>query len=264
MYRQLPDRSYESAWIQWCSWCDKQQLNLLQASIQHVVNFLAYHFEAGKEYRTINVYRLALSTTLPKQEGVSVGQHPLVCQTMKGIFQKKPPLPRYCSSWDISIVLEYIKSLGDNENLTIKQLSAKLALLFALISAERGSELVAHGLRFKKSHPEGVEFHLPELTKSIRVGKNLKVSFHASFPFDKRLCPCECLKVYETCTANLRPLNVTQPNKLFLALVKPHKPVQAATLAHWIYPQQELIPTFSKPTLHEGLHHLLQFDQVFQ
>lgn len=151
-WRKQTSSSYESAWRQWCSWCDKQQLNPLHATIQLVVNFLAYHFQAGKEYRTINVYRSALSTTLPKLDGFSIGQHPLVCETMKGIFQKKPPLPRYCSSWDISIALEYIKSLVDNEVLTIKQLSAKLALLFALTSTERGCELVAHDLRFKKNN----------------------------------------------------------------------------------------------------------------
>ena len=104
---------------------------------------------------------------------------------MKGIFQKKPPLPRYTSSWDVTKVLTYLKGLGPNESLSLKQLSSKLVLLLALTSAERGSELAAHDLRFKKSHPEGVTFNLPELTKSIRVGKNLKVSFHASFPQDK-------------------------------------------------------------------------------
>ena len=97
--------------------------------IRVVLCFLfRFRFEAGKEYRTINVYRSALSAILPKLDGFSVGQRLLVCQTMKGIFQSKPPLPRYCSSWDVSGVLEYIKSLGNNEDLTIKQLSAKLAL----------------------------------------------------------------------------------------------------------------------------------------
>ena len=56
------------------------------------------------------------------------------------------------------------------------ELSAKLALLLALTSAKRGSELGAHDLRFKKVHAEGIEFHLAELTKSTRVGNDLKVS----------------------------------------------------------------------------------------
>ena len=107
-------------------------------------------------------------------------------------------------------------------------------MLLALTSAERGSELAAHDLRFRKYHPEGVEFNLPELTKSVRVGKNLKVSFHASFLQDKTLCPCECLRAYEARTADFRPIDPGQPNKLFLATIRPHKPVTSATLGHWI------------------------------
>ena len=42
-------------------------------------------------------------------------------------------------------------------------------VLFALASAGHGSELAAHDLGFWKFHPEGVEFNLPELTKSVRV-----------------------------------------------------------------------------------------------
>ena len=92
--------SYESAWRQWCSWCDKQQLNPLQASIQHVVNFVAYHFEAGKEYRTINVYRSALPTTLPKLEGVRAT--PLSVSNNERDFSEKTSTPK------ILLILGYI------------------------------------------------------------------------------------------------------------------------------------------------------------
>ena len=199
-WRNQTSNSYESAWCLWCSWCCQQQIDPFSASIHHVVNFLVRPFAAGKEYRTINVYRSAISMTLPKIDGVNAGQHPLVCQVMKGIVQKKSPLPRYPASWDVSKALIYIKSLGSNESMSLKQLSEKLLLLLALTSAERGSELAAHDLRFKKYYPDGVEFKLPELTKSVRVGKNLKVSFHASFPQDNLLCPCECLWAYEART----------------------------------------------------------------
>jgi len=105
-------------------------------------------------------------------------------------------------------------SLGDDEPMSLKDLSEKLVVLLVLISADRGSELAAHDFRLRKFHPEGVKFNLPELTKSVRVGKNLKSSFHASLPEDKLLCPCECLEVYESLT--LRPVDPAQPNKIFL------------------------------------------------
>lgn len=99
-----------------------------------------------------------------------VGEHPSVCQLLKGDFQCKPPLPRYTNSWKVSKVLDYLVSLGPNDQLSLKSLSLKLAILFMLTSAERSSEVQAHDLRFRKFLPEGVLFNLPELTKVVRLG----------------------------------------------------------------------------------------------
>ena len=78
--------SYESAWRLWGSWCSQQEVDPFSSSVQRVVNFLASLFADGKEYRTINIYRSSLSMNLPEVEDLNVGQHPLVCQVMKGIF----------------------------------------------------------------------------------------------------------------------------------------------------------------------------------
>ena len=101
---------------------------------------------------------------------------------MKGIFQTKSPLPKYSSSWDVSKAFAHIKSVGDNNSLSLKQLSRKFALLLTLTSAERGSALVAHDLRFMKYHPEGVEFNLSKFNKSFRVGTSLRYPSMPAFP----------------------------------------------------------------------------------
>ena len=199
-----------------------------------VLNFLASQFDAGLEYRTLNIYRSALSATHPQIEGFKVGEHPLVVQLLKGIFNSRPPAPRYTSTWDVSKVTSYLEGLGPSEQLSLRQLSKKLASLRAITSAERGSELIAHDLRFRRVHPEGVSFNLPELTKGVRVGKPLKTSFHSSFPENVLLCPCSCLKEYELRTQAFRPDAISEPNKLFLSVINPHKPVSSATLSHWV------------------------------
>ena len=40
--------------------------------------------------------------------------------------------------------------------------------------------------------------------------------------------------MYESLTFTFRPVDPAQPNKLFLATIRPHKPVKSATLAHRI------------------------------
>ena len=114
-----------------------------------MLNFLASQFKAGLEYPTLNVYRLALSATHPQIEGYNVREHPLVVQLLKGIFNSRPAVPRYTSTWDVNKVTSYLERLGSKEQLSLKQLSKKLAFLLAITSAERGSELIAHDLRFR-------------------------------------------------------------------------------------------------------------------
>ena len=90
-----------------------------------------------------------------------------------------------------------------------------LAMLLALASAERSSELAALDLCFRCFYPEGVVFNLTYLTKSVRSGKKLKQSFHASFPEDQNLCAVQCLREYEARTKDMRPVIAGQENKLF-------------------------------------------------
>lgn len=174
--------------------------------------------------------------THPSIDSLRVGEHPMVCQLMKGIFNKRPPLPRYTQTWKVHQVTSYLEGLGANTKLSLKQLSRKLVVLLALISAERESELAAHDLRFRRFYPEGVCFTLPQLTKKSCIGNPAKTSFHASLPSNAKLCPIECLREYEKRTEALRP-NVSDANvsnKLFLSYIRPHRPVSSSTLARWM------------------------------
>ena len=101
------DKQYKSAWKKWCSWCD-----LLQASVDEVVNFLSQSFAEGKSYSTVNTYRSALSSTLYPVNNVAVDSHPLVVRLLKGIYYLRTPLPLYSSTWDVFKVTSYLKTLS--------------------------------------------------------------------------------------------------------------------------------------------------------
>lgn len=79
-----------------------------------IIEYLAHLFHLGREYRTIYLQRSSISKTHPPFDSVRVGEHPLVCQLLKGVFQCKPPLPKYTNSWKVSKVLDYLISLGPN------------------------------------------------------------------------------------------------------------------------------------------------------
>ena len=50
-------------WDNWSGWCHKRQIDLLQASVIQVVEFLTDCYHGGKEYSTINTYRSARTVT---------------------------------------------------------------------------------------------------------------------------------------------------------------------------------------------------------
>ena len=72
-----------------------------------------------------------------KDTGIPVGQHSLVIMAKKAFWQQKPPIPRYHATYDTSVILRYIDSLGENETLSNKQLSEKTAFLVAFSTLSR-------------------------------------------------------------------------------------------------------------------------------
>ena len=160
----------------------------LSAPVRQILEFLYEQFEMGKQYRTINTLRSAISMTHDEVDGTRVGQHPLVSRFLKGVFNCRPPAPRYTTTWDVDVVLSHIKSLPDNEHLSFQLLTHKVVMLMALTNADRCSDLAALDLCFRSFHGDGVKFIIPGLTKTRRKGP-LVEAFYSAFPEDPRVCP---------------------------------------------------------------------------
>ena len=136
------NKSYNSLFGKWYSWCIERSFNPFSEPVTNVVNFLAYLFKEGYQYSSINSYRSAISSVHEKVEGYNVGQHPLVTRLLKGIFHDRPPLPRYSGTWNVQSVLNYLEGLGKNKSLPLKLLSWKLTMLLALTHPSRVSRLI--------------------------------------------------------------------------------------------------------------------------
>ena len=106
---------YESAWRKFCSWCSEQQIDLFRCSLTSVLQFLMDQLKEGREFNTIAGYRSAISAFHQPIDGCSVGKHPRVSALMRGIFNKKPPKPKYRFIWDVDLILGYLETLVINE-----------------------------------------------------------------------------------------------------------------------------------------------------
>lgn len=186
----------------------------------------------GKQYRTLNVYCSAVSSTVPpSSDNIPLGQTPTVRRVMQGAYNQRPPQPRYSYTWSVAKVLDHIRSLGPNMSLSLPQLTSKLCMLLALAKAARVSETCQLNTGTMRFLPDCVKFDLTQLTKTQRHG-GPKQFFVPSFADDPLLCPVECIKAY---------LEVTRPNRvtpaqdaLLLATCRPFQPVSTSTISRWV------------------------------
>ena len=100
-------KAYNCSWSQWSSWCEKRESDPVLAPVSEVLTFLAEQFAEGKQYRTINVLRSAISSAHVHVDSKPIGQHPLVVRLMRGVSICRPPQPRYQHKWNVAMVTEY-------------------------------------------------------------------------------------------------------------------------------------------------------------
>ncbi len=151
-------KTYNVAWSQWSGWCSERKSDPVLCPVSDILTFLAEQFAMGKEYRTVNVLRSAISSAHCHIDNKPAGQHPLVVRLMKGVSISRPPQPRYQHTWDVSVVTSYLSTLGDNSTMSLKQLSQKLCMLMALTCPERSSVMASLDTAYMRHYPEGVKF----------------------------------------------------------------------------------------------------------
>lgn len=111
--------------------------NPMQPSCDQIINYLSCLAENDFSYHTFNAHKAAIVQTLSVCSNFSFAQDPMIIRFMKGDFLAKKPKPKYISTWGVGSIINYLKSLYPFENLDIKSLTLKTALLKALTTAQR-------------------------------------------------------------------------------------------------------------------------------
>ena len=76
-----------------------------------LLKFLLELFEQGLGYSALNTAKSAVSSVVHVLNNVQLGEHVLIRRFIKGVFQIKPSLPRYNCTWEVDIVLNYLKNM---------------------------------------------------------------------------------------------------------------------------------------------------------
>ena len=148
-------------------------------------------------------YRLLYVTSISDigkwKKPISVQLYPLVSRMMKGIFNERPPRPKYDAVWKVEVLR--IKVL---QTLSLQDLTIKTTMLLALTRPCRGADLAELDLNHRFFVPEGVVFTPVHLSKQSCPSHSNVMFFFPAFKDDKNLCPVETLKVYERKTSAFR------------------------------------------------------------
>ena len=119
--------TYSLDWNKCVSWCIEQDVDPVRCNVNWILDFLAFMFESGYEYRTICIHRSVISALHSNIEGRPVGEHPQVSSLITGVFNNRPPSPKYSFIWDVQLVLDYLKKeLPNNSDLSEKLLTFKV------------------------------------------------------------------------------------------------------------------------------------------
>ena len=148
---------------------------------------------------------------------------------MTGVFNLHPSQPNYLETWDVNIVLHYLKILSPVEDLSLKLLTYKLVMLVALTQASRTQSISLLSLQGMKIDSKSIVMFYCGLLKQCRKGKvNPFVQFHMLQ--DSDICVYKTLSHYIHRTSFLRGLE----KNLFISYVKPYKCVFSTTISRWI------------------------------
>jgi len=117
-----------------------------------------------------------------------------VSRLLKGMFNARLPTPRLSKSWDVAVVVEYLRSIS-SENLSILDLGKKVVTLIVLANASRCSDLAALDRDYLRWTPSGAQFTVVRLTKTCTPDPPRTVHF-SLLPEDAEVCPVTSLQLY--------------------------------------------------------------------
>ena len=223
--------TYKAPWKRWCGWCAKREIDPISTTVENIANYLAEE-QKRVGFSWLGITRSAISAYHNAIDGKPVGQHPLIADIMASALSDKPPVPKYVDTWNVDVVLNYLQDLGPNVSLTQKQLTLKVTMLMALVSACRGQELKVLNLENMVRSRDKVTFYITERTKSYKHRPLTTVVFN-QYEHSENLDVVACINAYIVATQAQRDTDA-KTSQFLISYQDPHEPIGTATIARWL------------------------------
>jgi len=224
-------KQYNTYLKQWWDFCVSKNTLPYQPSVDTLLQFLQHKLDAGASYSSLGSARSAISL-LSDRTTANIGEDKLIARFIRGVSRIRPPHPKYKTTWDPSIMLDYIVKLEPLESLSLEVLSQKLICLLALATGQRMQTLNAISLDNIVEKENLMEIYISDILKSSKPGVYqpiLRLPCINSMP---EVCPVRTIKYYIKLTNEFRR---SDNQKLFLSCSRSHLPVTTQTLSRWVH-----------------------------
>ena len=223
-------KTYTPYLKEWAQYIQHKRIPL-QVALTDVnvgIEFLTHLFyNRNISYSVVNNARSALSAIMDTNNGVTFGKEPLVKRLLKGMFRKRPQLPRYTVTYDAKAVLMHLSSLS-LQNITLKQITQKTATMLCLLTSQRDQSLHELDINYLHIDDTKMVFYIPAILKTTTPTFHTKPLELKRYK-NKNICVVETVIKYCDMTKDIR-----LDDKLFVATVPPHKGVKTETISRWV------------------------------
>ena len=175
--------TYSTSLRRWWQFTRSRPDIVLNPSTSDVLEFLTSEFQRGISYSALNCAASALAL-LSNSSG---HPDPLVQRFLKGVANLRPPRPKYNTTWDPQVVLEFLRSRPDTCSLELLELSKKLLILLALTTGQRLQTISSIALPNIVRDATQTTIFIPDRIKTSRPGKNQPLLVLPLFPEEKLL-----------------------------------------------------------------------------
>ncbi|KAK2828053.1 hypothetical protein Q5P01_019087 [Channa striata] len=225
---------YAAKWSAFQRWCLERNMDPASCPLSQILTFLQLLVERNLALSTVKTYTAAISSCHEGFGERSVFAHPLVKRFLKGVRRQRPVTRSITPQWELPLVLHALRNppFEPLSQISLKFLSLKTALLLALTSAKRVSDLCALSVS-----PSCLTIREDESLAVLRpnpafMPKIITSSFRSRMEEDfHRLCPVRALSHYVARTAGVR-----RTQQLFVHY-REHsqgKPLTKQRLSHWL------------------------------
>ena len=213
----------------WLEFCTERSVTSVTPTISGVLEFLTMIHDKGLSYSSVNTAKSALSAVLDLSSDIPLGHLPIIRRFMKGIFERRPSFPKHSHIWDIKVVLDYFRNQTLPSELSLTDLSQKLAFLLCLLSGQRCQTIQLLSIDSVQISDEEYIFHVTQKVKQTRVGFHIEPLQFIRYPLDQKICIVSHLDEYVERTRSIR-----KSNQLLVSFLRPHDPVSTDTIARWV------------------------------